>query len=440
MRALTLAASACRLPVGSAVLAAARRGAVSAGGLGWLLAAMLATGCLSGKRMTYSYTPGYGVESDQFLRSLEGLRSEMKPGNHVTLLENGDAIFPSVLDAIRGAQQSINLEMYIFEDDWTGREFADALSERARAGVQVRVLVDDFGARLGRLAEVMTAAGVRFQIYKPLRLYSLYRLNHRTHRKIITVDGRIAFCGGFGIDDRWGGDARNPTEWHDLGVRVEGPVVAHVQRIFMEDWLHTTGEVLFGNAQFPPLPPAGNMLAQAVASSRTDQSSMAKLMLFMAIQTARKSIWIENAYFVPDPQIRHGLIAAVRRGVDVRVIVPGKYMDIPLIRRASRYRYGELLDGGVKIYEYRPTMLHTKAMVVDDIWSTIGSINFVNRSMRSNAEANVAIYDRGFAAELTQVMERDLARSDVFTKEGWKKRGLASRLSEAFAWLFSEAY
>jgi cardiolipin synthase len=440
MRALTLAASACRLPVGSAVLAAARRGAVSAGGLGWLLAAMLATGCLSGKRMTYSYTPGYGVESDQFLRSLEGLRSEMKPGNHVTLLENGDAIFPSVLDAIRGAQQSINLEMYIFEDDWTGREFADALSERARAGVQVRVLVDDFGARLGRLAEVMTAAGVRFQIYKPLRLYSLYRLNHRTHRKIITVDGRIAFCGGFGIDDRWGGDARNPTEWHDLVVRVEGPVVAHVQRIFMEDWLHTTGEVLFGDAQFPPLPPVGDMLAQAVASSRTDQSSMAKLMLFMAIQTARKSIWIENAYFVPDPQIRRGLLAAVRRGVDVRVIVPGKYMDIPLIRRASRYRYGELLDGGVKIYEYRPTMLHAKAMVVDDIWSTVGSINFVNRSMRSNAEANIAIYDRRFAGELRQVMEHDMARSEVFTKESWKKRGLASRLSEAFGWLFSEAY
>ncbi len=443
MHALRLALSALCSPAQSRLRTRPRRGSGPAWRAAWsglLLAVCFGAGCISSKRMTYIYSPPYGVESGQFLRSLEGLRSEMKEGNRVTLLENGDGIFPALLDAIRAAKSSVNVEMYIYEDDSVGRVFADALCERAQAGVAVRVLVDDFGARMGPLARKLTTAGVRFEIYKPLRLYSLYRLNHRTHRKIITVDGRMGFCGGFGIDDRWLGDARNPHEWHDLAVRVEGPVVAQLQRIFMEDWMHTTGEVLFGDAQFPPLPAEDDTMAQAVASSRTDQSSMAKLLLFMAIQTARKSIWIENAYFVPDPQIRRGLTAAVKRGVDVRVIVPGQYMDIPPIRRASRYYYGELLDGGVKIYEYRPTMLHTKAMVVDGIWSTVGSINFENRSMRSNAEANVAIYDRRFAAELERVMQQDLTRCDVFTKENWKKRGLAARFSEAFAWLFSEAY
>jgi cardiolipin synthase len=236
------------------------------------------------------------------------------------------------------------------------------------------------------------------------------------------------------------GDARNPNEWRETMVQVEGPVVAQLQAIFSEDWVHTTGEVLHGEKQFPSTPPAGELLAQAISASRSDPSSRAKLVYYMAIQAARKSILIENAYFVPDGQIRRGLVHAVERGVDVRVLVPGPHIDIPIVRMASRHHYGELLDGGVKIYEYQPTMMHNKVMVVDGIWTTIGSINFVNRSMKKNAEANVAIYDRAFAENVEKSVLADLEKGKLFTKRMWKKRGLLPRLGELVFWLFSENY
>jgi cardiolipin synthase len=404
-----------------------------------LLALVVLQGC-SSQRTVYEYEPDYGVDSPEFRRSLDALRTEMVPGNRVSLLQNGVEILPSMLEAIRGARRSVNIEIYVFAEGRVGSQFAEALADRARAGVQVRVLIDSVGVRLGPLEKTMKDAGVQVREYKPLRIYSIYRLGNRTHRKIITVDGRIGYCGGFNIDDRWEGDARNPREWRETMVRVEGPVVAQMQSIFMEDWLHTTGEVLHGDAQFPPVSASGEVLAQAVAASRTDQSSMAKLLYYMAIQAARRRIWIENAYFVPDRQIRQGLIQATRRGVDVKVVVPGKHIDLPAIRSASRYYYGELLDGGVEIYEYLPTMMHNKVMVVDGIWSTIGSINLGARSMRKNAEANVAIYDRGFAREVEAMVENDLFVSERFTKEKWEKRGVFARMGELFFWLFSENY
>lgn len=364
----------------------------------------------------------------------------MVPGNQGAVLSNGDQIFPEMLQAIRGARHSINMEMYIFDEGEIGSQFAEAMAERARAGVEVRLLIDGLGSHPGRLEPKMEAAGVKVRVYRPLRVYSIYRVGDRTHRRILTVDGRIGFCGGVGIDDRWLGDARNPRQWRDTVARVEGPVVAQLQAIFMEDWLLTTGEVLNGDRQFPGVGLAGGMLAQAVAASRTDQSSMAKLLVYMAIQAARKRIWIENAYFVPDRQIREGLIHAVERGVDVKVIVPGDHIDIPAIRMASRHHYGELLDGGVEIYEYLPAMMHNKVMVVDGIWSTIGSINLDSRSMRRNAEVNVAIYDRDFARSMEEMIEGDRLSSERFTKERWKKRGLPTRFGELFFWLFSENY
>ncbi|MGH9366413.1 MAG: phospholipase D-like domain-containing protein [Thermoanaerobaculia bacterium] len=407
-----------------------------------LALATLLSGCsvLSDKRTVYRYEPSYGVDSAEFRRSLDALGSGMVPDNRATVLQNGAEIFPSMIEAIRGAQRSVNLEVYIFSEGEVGGLFAQALAERARAGVEVRLLIDGFGARLGALEQTMRAAGVDLRVYRPLRIYSIYRVGNRTHRRILTVDGRIGFCGGVGIDDRWRGNARNPREWRDAMVRVEGPVVAQLQSIFIEDWVHTTGEVLHGDPHFPRLEPAGGMLVQAVAASRTDQSSMAKLLFYMAIQSARRRIWIENAYFVPDQQIRRGLILAVRRGVEVKVVVPGRHIDIPFIRTASQYHYGELLDGGVEIYEYLPTMLHNKVMVVDGIWSTIGSINLSNRSMRKNAEANVAIYDSGFARQLEEMIETDLQSAERFTKERWKKRGPLARFGELFFWLFSENY
>jgi cardiolipin synthase A/B len=405
--------------------------------------ALASTGCsyiFSEKRTVYEYEPAYGVDSPDFRRSLEVLGTELLPRNGATLLQNGDETFAALLAAIRGASRSVNIELYIFNEGRIGAEFARALSERARAGVEVRLLVDGFGSHLGDLDDEMSAAGVRIEVFKPLRIYSLDRIGNRTHRRIVTVDGRIGFCGGFAIDDRWRGNARNPSEWRDTNIRVEGPVVAQLQHVFLEDWVHTTGEVIHGGKQFPPIDPQGETLVQAVSSSRTDQSSMAKLQYYMGIQAARRTIWIENAYFVPDSQIRQGLIRAAQRGVDVRVIVPGKYIDSPNVRLASRFHYGELLDGGVQIYEYLPTMMHNKVMVVDGIWTSIGSINFVNRSMKKNAEANLSVYDRAFAGEVEKMIEEDLARCERFTKEKWKRRGLLARFGETFFWLFSENY
>jgi cardiolipin synthase len=402
-----------------------------------------ASGCsyiFSEKRTLYDYEPAYGVESPEFRRSLEALGTELVGNNRAALLKNGDETFAALLEAIRGARQSVNMEVYIFDNGTIAREFARALEERARAGVEVRLLVDSFGSKLGALEGEMAGAGVRIEEYKPLRIYSLYRVGKRTHRRIVTVDGSIGFCGGFGIDDRWKGNARNPSEWRDTNIRVEGPVVSQLQHVFLEDWVHTTGEVLHGNRQFPAIEPAGTMLAQAISSSRTDQSSMAKLLYYMAIQAARRQIWIENAYFVPDKQIRRGLVAAVARGVDVKIIVPGKYIDSPNVRLASRFHYGELLDGGVDIYEYLPTMMHNKVMVVDGLFTSIGSINFVNRSMKKNGEANLCVYDAGFAGQVAAMVLEDLAASERFTKEKWKKRGLLARFGETFFWLFSDVY
>ncbi len=415
--------------------------AAKAAALLLLLAA--ATGCsyiFSEKRTVYQFDPSYGVDSPEFRRSLEALGTQMVPGNRATLVENGDGIFPAMLAAIAGARRSINLEFYIFDHGETATRFAAALAERAQAGVEVRLLVDGFGSSLGPLEEQMTAAGARVRIYKPLRMYSIDRIGHRTHRRILTVDGRLGFCGGVGIDDRWKGDARNPSEWRDTMIEIEGPVVAQLQHNFAQDWVHTTGEVLNGDRQFPEIEPAGTVLAQAIGASRADAISMSKLLLYMAIQAARQTIWIENAYFVPDRQIREGLVAAARRGVDVRIIVPGVHMDIPNVRAASHYHYGELLEGGVGIYEYRPTMMHNKVMEVDGIWSTIGSINFVNRSMTKNAEVNIAVYDRGFAARVEAMFLSDLARCDVLSRERWAHRGLLDRIGEFFFFLFSENY
>jgi cardiolipin synthase len=394
----------------------------------------------SEKRTSYQYEPSYGVDSPEFRRSLDAFGTEMVPYNGVMLLQNGDQTFGAMLAAIREARESINAELYIFNRGSVGTEFARALAERAGAGVEVRVLVDGFGSSLGDLEEEMLAAGVRVAVFKPLRIYSLDRIGNRTHRRILTVDGRVGFCGGFGIDDRWKGNARNPSEWRETNVRVEGPVVSQLQHVFFEDWVHTTGEVLHGGRQFPSIEPAGEVLAQAIGSSRNDQSSMAKLLYYMAIQAARKRIWIENAYFVPDSQIRQGLVAAAARGVDVKVLVPGKYIDSPNVRQAARFHYGELLDGGVEIYEYLPTMLHNKVMVVDGLWTSIGSINFVNRSFKKNAEVSITIYDRGFTRDVETTIEDDLASSERFTKEKWKKRGLFARFGEIFFWLFSENY
>jgi len=393
------------------------------------------------KRSVYKYDRPFAVKDAAFRRSLDGFGNSMVPGNRVEILNNGDAIVGGMIGAIQQAKATVNLEAYIFADDRAGRIFETALVDAARRGVEVRVLVDGTGSSLsGFLLARMRKAGVKAYVYHPIRLWSIYKIGRRTHRKILVVDGTISFTGGFCIADNWLGDARNPKEWRDTMVRATGPVSAQMQAIFSEDWTYTTGEILAGDKFYPHLAEAGEVEAQAVKMSRGDSSSLAAMLYFMAIQSAETSIHIQNAYFVPDRQIREALVRAAKRGVDVRIMVPGRNIDMPLVRMASRIHYGELLEGGVRIFEYNRTMMHNKDAVIDGIYSLVGSINFDARSLRENAEESLAFYDRDFAARLEASFAADEKNCREVTDASWKRRGIHIRLAELFSVFFQPLY
>ncbi|MEO8431026.1 MAG: cardiolipin synthase [Acidobacteriota bacterium] len=413
-----------------------------------LVAVLGSSGCTfinsiigSEKRDVYKFDHPFTVEDASFRRSLDNLGTAMVPGNQAELLKNGDEIFPAMTKDIREAKVSVNLETYIFQPDRAGQQFVDAMVEAARRGVEVRFLVDAWGSSLkGGVQEKLEAAGVRVRKYRPLRLFTIYKVGRRTHRKILVVDGKIAYTGGLGIEERWLGNARNTNEWRDTQVRVVGPVVAQMQAIFGEDWTYTTGEILAGDKVYPHIEPVGTTASQAIKASRGDSSSLAKMLYYVAIQSATKSILIQNAYFLPDKQVRDALVAAVGRGVDVQVMVPGRHIDLPMVRFASWLHYGELLAGGVKIYEYRRTMMHNKTMVVDSLYSTIGSINFDSRSMSRNAEESLAFYDRSFAKSMEAMFADDRRHCEQIRFEDWKKRGFAQRLAELVFWIWEPYY
>jgi cardiolipin synthase len=359
------------------------------------------------------------------------------PGNRVTALCNGDEIFPAMLDAIRGATRTICFETFIYWSGEIGREFAEALSERARAGVRVHVMLDWVGSnRIDEsLVKMMTDAGAVAVRYHPLRWYNVGRLNNRTHRKLLIVDGRIGFTGGIGVADHWLGHAQDPEHWRDSHFRVEGPVVAQLQAAFMDNWIESRGTILDGAEYFPPVEAVGSQYAQAFHSSPSDGSASMRLMYLLAIAAAERRILIANAYFVPDSLVVDMLVQARERGVDVQIIVPGPVLDAQIVRRASRARWGPLLRAGVLIYEYQPTMYHTKVMVVDDVWSSVGSTNFDDRSFRLNDEANLNILDSSFGAEQARVFAEDRARSRRITLAEWEQRPWTERLQERFATL-----
>ena len=392
------------------------------------------------KREIYHFKPDFGVDAPEFRRSLDTLESTMTAGNSAQILKNGDQIFPAMTQDIRNAKISVNLETYIFQPDEAGRQFAAAMIDAAKRGVEVRFLIDDYGSKLGDLEQPLKDAGVKVRVYRPIRLISIYKIGKRTHRKLMIVDGKIGYTGGLGIDKRWLGDARTTAEWRDTQVRVEGPVAAEMQAIFSEDWTFTTGEILAGEKFFPKLVPAGTLEIEAIKASRGDASSLPKMLYYMCIQAARKSIHIQNAYFLPDRQTRNALIRAVQRGVDVQVMVPGTQIDLPMVRLASRLHYGPMLQAGVKFYEYQPTMMHTKAFVVDGLFSTLGSINFDTRSMGKNAEDSLVFYDRGFAEQLEAMFNEDLKRCREITYPRWSHRGLLARISEMIFWIWEPYY
>lgn len=375
------------------------------------------------------------VRSPAYRRSVESLLGRsLLPGNRITPLLNGAQIFPAMLAAIRGARHTINFETYVYWSGEIGHQFASALAERARAGVQVRAILDWQGTlrMSGADTSLLRSAGVQLVSYHPLQWWDVRRVNNRTHRKLLIVDGKLGFIGGVGIADQWQGAARTPDEWRDTHYRVEGPVVAQLQACFMDNWMKARGEVLHGDLFFPRLSPAGPTLAQAITSSPGVGNQSMRLMFLLSIAGARQTIQIESPYFVPDRLLVQELVEACARGVRVDVIVPGGKIDSKVARATSRSGWEPLLGAGVKFYEFEPTMIHAKLMIIDGEWVSIGSSNFDNRSMRLNDEANLNVLDRNFAAGQAAIFQRDRARAKPVNLREWQNRPLTEKISAPF--------
>jgi cardiolipin synthase A/B len=384
------------------------------------LAAMICTltGCAlkTGKQVRQEIAPLYSASSPEFRQSAGSLLGpNFLPGNNITTLVNRRQIFPAMLGAIRSAKHSINFETYVFWDGQIARQFTEALAEQARAGIKVSAILDAQGtSKMG--AENLTRlreAGVDVVKYHTAFWPDPRRYNNRSHRKLLIVDGRTAFVGGAGIADEWSGNADSPQHWRDNHYKVTGPIVGQLQAIFMTNWLKTRGTLLHGADYFPPLANTGPYLAQAFQSSARNENL--DLLYLLAVASAQKTLRIENAYFLPDDLIRKELIAAGQRGVKVEIIVPGKHIDQKLVHAASKRHWPDLLKAGIKIYEYQPTMVHVKLMIVDGTFVSVGSGNFDNRSIRLNDEANVDVLDRSFAAQQTRLFEMDKLKSGEVT-------------------------
>ncbi|WP_313642260.1 cardiolipin synthase [Stenotrophomonas sp.] len=401
-----------------------------------LLAAVMAMNFkTSEKKLERKIEHLYATDSPQFRREMGVLLGPgLVPGNKVTDLENGDEIFPAMLDAIRSARSTITFETYIYWSGTIGQAFADALAERARAGVKVKVMVDWMGSLKmdNSLLQQIQDAGVEVHQYRPLKWYNLGRLNNRTHRKLLVVDGKLGFTGGVGVADQWNGHAQDGEHWRDLHFRIEGPVVAQIQAAFNDNWIKTVGVVLNGPEYFPAVAPAGEMDAHMFVASPSGGSESMHLMYLMAIAAAEHSIDLQAAYFVPDDLIIKALITARQRGVRVRITVPGKHIDSETVRLASKAHWGELLAAGIEIYEYQPTMMHNKLLIVDRLMTSVGSTNFDVRSFRLNDEASLNIYDAAFATRMTEVFEADLKPTVQYTYAMWQQRPLKEKLVEKF--------
>ncbi len=362
-------------------------------------------------------------------------------GNRIEILLNGAEIFPAKLALIRAARRTINYAQYVFEDGQPAEDVSAALAERCRAGIKVNVLLDAVGtlAMPAALREKMSSAGCRVESYRPLSPFTIDRVNYRNHRRILVVDGLVGVTGGSGTSGKWSGDGRQEGHWRDTDVLVEGPVIEQLQGAFAENWLEATGVAIGGPEYFPRrrLDSKGLIDAQIVRSSPAGGSTSMYTMFLLALASARHSIHITNPYFVPDEKMISTLVAAANRGVEVVLLIPGA-IDHNLVRQASRSEFGRLLKSGVRIYEYRPALLHAKTMVVDGIWATVGSTNLDHRSFSLNEELNLAIYDTDTAQRLERVFDEDLGNSRRVMYEDWKNRSIASRFLELLAFPLKE--
>ena len=389
------------------------------------------------KRLLYRPRRLYTSGDPDFRRALGILLGPpLVAGNRVDSLVNGEQIYAAMLNAIRTAHTNITFETFVFRDG-VGATFVEALSAAARRGVQVHMLLDWLGSRTmdPHLLEAARTAGCDLHLYHPPSWYHLGRLNNRTHRKLLVIDGRLGFTGGVGMGVEWANGSFGLPPWRETHFRAEGPVVAQMQAVFVDNWIKATGRVLHGAEYFPRLAPCGEMDAQMFGSSPVGGSESMHLMVLLALTAARSSIDIENAYFVPDKLTVEALCSAARRGVRIRIVVPGRYTDARVGRWAAQGLYGKLLETGIHIYEYQPTMMHCKVLVIDGLWTSVGSANFDDRSFRLNDEANLNIFSEELAREQIRIIDADIAKSRRMVLKKWRSRRLGRRINERLALL-----
>ena len=402
--------------------------------LGWLVVVFLFT-----PGINYHLARRTSVQADDFLYTIQSTcQAALHHGNRVTVLTDGTVFYPAMLEAIRGAKRSINMECYIFQGGRIADQFIDALAERARNGVNVTIVVDAIGSfnLWGRPVARLRAAGCRIESYQRMRWYSLHRINNRTHRELLVVDGEIAFAGGAGVADWWAfPSGGRPRPWRDTMIRIEGPVVAAVQGVTAENWLECCGEILTGPDFFPDLKPCGGTTAFVIKSSPSDRSTASRVTFQLLIEGADHAVRISTPYFLPDRALRRALLDMAARGVSISVIVPGAATDQKWVRLASRRMWGHLLRAGVRVFEFRDAMTHAKVLIVDNLWVVMGTTNIDNRSFEHNDEVNVALRDPAVAERLLTDYERDLAASDEVTLERWNRRPLWEKIVGPFVWI-----
>ena len=399
----------------------------------------------------YGLEHEFSVDSDEFLTTITGATGvPILPGNRIDVLSNGDEFYPVMLEEISRARASITIEAYIYWAGDIGRRFAAALAAKAREGIPVKILLDAVGsATIGsEILETLEKGGCQLAWYNRIHWYTIGHFNHRTHRKSLIIDGRVGFTGGAGIADVWLGHAQSPGHWRDTQIRIAGPAVTPLQTGFAQNWLKTTGELLSGATYYPEHEREGEspshgfgetgLPVQTVMSSPESGASSVRLMHCLPIVCARRSIYISNPYFIPDQAAIDTLVEARQRGVDVRIMVAGRYNDTWLARQNSRRLYGPLLRAGIQILEYNKTFMHQKTMVIDGLWVSIGTTNFDNRSFAHNEETSVCIRDVGLAAFMEQTFRSDMRACDRVDLETWQQRGLLTKSLEAVASLLEE--
>lgn len=406
--------------------------------IGGVFVAWLILVALFAPHIPYHVEAPVDPSSEHFIHVIESTcNTTLDRHNQIEILTNGTVFYPAMINAIRGARETINLECYIFEKGEVADRFVDALCERAGAGVHITIVLDavgSFGA-FRQVAKRLSHANCRVERYQRAQWHSLARLNNRTHRELLVIDGRVAFVGGAGVADRWCTRTRRKPMWRDMMARIEGPIVSNIQGIVAENWLECSGEILTGVRTYQTEHKKGASPAFAIKSSPADRATFSRVLFQMLVESAMRRVLISTPYFLPDKAFRQAFVRTARRGVEITVIVPGAHTDQQWVRLASRRIWGDLLKAGVRIFEYGGGMTHVKALLVDDLWSVIGTTNVDNRSFEHNDEVNVAVRDESVTGRIASDFSTDLTESREVTLGDWERRPVWEKLVGTVAWI-----